>query len=315
MRLYNDYNSYLKERYGCKVYRIALDAGFSCPNRDGTKGRGGCIYCNEDGSRSSYTEPGLSVSEQIGRRIEALKQKGAKKFIAYFQAFTNTHASSASLKKVYDEAAGILDIVGLSIGTRPDSIDRGKLELIDSYKDRYDLWIEYGLQSVHDKTLKSINRGHDFQDFVNAVEMTRDFNILVSAHVILGLPGETKDDMLKTARVLSDLRIDGIKIHLLHILKGSGLEKLYAEGKVRVMEQDEYVELVCDFLENLSGDMVIQRLTAQGPIDKHVAPMWALDKIDTINRIGETLRRRGTYQGIRLKAAQGHQDTMSPSHK
>ena len=272
------YNNYLRTKYGCKVYRIGLDAGFSCPGR--------CIYCNSNGSRASYIDPKESVKEQLEKRIKYLKEaKGAKKFIAYFQAFTNTYAPVEKLKKVYDEAIGIDDIVGISIGTRPDAIDREKLDLIASYKDRYEMWLEYGLQSAHDKTLKLINRGHTFEDFLNAIKLTKEFGVPIAVHVILGLPGETKADMVETAKRLSELRIDGIKIHVLHILKGSALERLYNEGKVKILNQDEYVDMACAFLNNLSPDIIIQRLTGQGSRSDHVAPLWALDKIDTINKI------------------------------
>ncbi|MBN1527307.1 MAG: TIGR01212 family radical SAM protein [Candidatus Omnitrophica bacterium] len=303
MRLYNDYNSYLREKYGCKVYRIGLDAGFSCPNRDGTKGFGGCIYCNEEGSRASYADPALSVAEQLRSRIKKLREKnGPKKYIAYFQAFTNTYAPAKELRPIYDQAASN-DVVGISIGTRPDAIDLAKLELIASYKDRYEVWIEYGLQSAHDKTLLALQRGHTFADFANAVHLTKRFGISVCGHVILGLPGETAAEMMETADKLSELKVDGVKIHLLHILKGSRLEQLYAGGKIRLPEQDEYVELVCDFLERLSPDIVIQRLTGEGTREKHVAPLWALDKLGTIKKIEETLKKRGSRQGTSFEAA------------
>ena len=162
------------------------------------------------------------------------------------------------------------------------------------------MWLEYGLQSIHDKTLKTINRGHDFADFLNALAITKEFAIPVCAHVILGSPGETKDDMTETARRLTELKVDGVKIHLLHVLKGSALERLYAEGGIRLLERDEYVELACDFLENLSPGIIVQRLTGEGIRDNHIAPPWALDKIGTINRIKEVLRKRGTRQGSKL---------------
>ncbi len=302
MKLYNDYNSYLRSRYGCKVYRIGLDAGFSCPNRDGTKGEGGCIYCNAGGSRSAYTDPSLSVAEQLSTRIDLLKKtKAATKFIAYFQAFTNTYGPVDRLRDAYDTVLAFEDIVGLTIGTRPDAVDRKKLELISSYKDRRDVWIEYGLQSIHDRTLSYIKRGHSFDDFLTALRLTKEFDIRACVHVILGLPGETKEDMMRTARKISELKVAGVKIHLLHILKGSELEKLYNEGKMRLLGRDEYIELVCDFLENLSPDIIIQRLTGQGSRDDHVAPAWALDKIGTINKIRGELRVRGSCQGFKLQ--------------
>ena len=283
MRLYSDY---LKEKYGCKVYKIGLDAGFSCPAR--------CAYCNGNGSRSPYTGPKDSVGKQLSARIEYLKKtKGAAKFIAYFQAFTNTYAPPDKLKKIYDEVLPFKEIVGISIGTRPDAVDREKLELIASYKDRYEVWIEYGLQSVHDRTLKAIKRGHTFGDFLKAVKLARAHRIPVCAHVILGLPGETKEDMLETAKKIKELKIEGIKIHLLHILKGSAFEKLYAEGHIKLLGQDEYVDLVYSFLENLHPDIIVERLTGQGAGRDHIAPAWALDKMGTINKIKERIRRGG----------------------
>ncbi|MDP3730373.1 MAG: TIGR01212 family radical SAM protein [Candidatus Omnitrophota bacterium] len=279
MRLYNDY---LKDKYGCKVHRVALDAGFSCPNMES----GGCIYCNSKGSRASYVVPSETIRQQLETRIQYLrKAKNAKKFIAYFQAHTNTYASVDELKAAYDQATGFDDIAGISIGTRPDAVDREKLKLISSYKENYEVWLEYGLQSAHDRTLKLINRGHTFDDFSNAVKLTKEFGIPVCAHVILGLPGETKLDMMATAKKLAKLNIEGVKIHLLHILKGSGLEKLYKEGKIGLLEQDEYVKLVCEFLSNLAPDIIVQRLTGQGSKDDHIAPLWALDKIGTIEKI------------------------------
>ena len=295
MKLYNDYGAYLKERYGTKVYRIGIDAGFSCPGR--------CLYCNANGSRASYTDPKKPVRDQIKTRIDYLKDaKGAVKFIAYFQAFTNTYAPAERLKATYDEALPFKEIVGISIGTRPDAVDEEKLALISSYKKRYEVWIEYGLQSSHDKTLDYISRGHTFSDFVNAVKRSKELGISVCAHVIIGLPGETRNDIIGTARKLSELKIDGVKIHLLHILKGSALEKLYNEGKVTVLEQDEYAELVCDFLENLSKDILIQRLTGEGRGESHIAPLWALDKTGTINKIIEKMEERPSRQGLYFSA-------------
>ena len=299
MKLYNDYSTYLKDRYGCKVYRIGLDGGFTCPNRDGTKGKAGCIYCNGNGSRAAYTNPCDDIRKQLAARIEYLKKtKAAMKFIAYFQAFTNTYAPVERLKKIYDQALGFDEIVGISIGTRPDTIDRGKLKLISSYLDRFEVWVEFGLQSIHNRTLEKIKRGHTFEDFLTAFELTKQNGIPVSAHVILGLPGETRADMIETAKSLSKLKVDGVKIHLLHVLKGSLIEKLYADGKIAVMAQSEYVELVCDFLEHLSPEIIIQRLTGEGDRSNHIAPGWALDKVGTINKIRAVLKKRGSCQGF-----------------
>lgn len=280
------YNDYLKKRYGCKVYRVALDAGFSCPNIAG----GGCIYCNSNGSRASYIDPTLTIKEQLKARIKYLRErKDARKFIAYFQAHTNTYAPVEKLKAAYDQVLGLDDIVGISVGTRPDAIDREKLKLIASYKGRYEVWLEYGLQSAHDKTLKLINRGHTFEDFSNAVKLTRGFDIPICVHVILGLPGETRLDVIGTAKKLAELKIDGIKIHPLHVLKGSYLEKLYKKGELKLLSQDEYADLVREFLININQDIIIHRLTGQGGKDDHIAPEWALDKVGTIKKITESI--------------------------
>jgi len=299
MRPYNDYNSYLRSIHGAKVYRIGLDAGFSCPNRDGTKGRGGCIYCNGNGSRSSYTDPVKSVAEQLSSRINYLRNNfSAEKFIAYFQAFTNTHAPAGKLKSVYDNILPFDGIVGISIGTRPDCVDDEKMDLISSYRDRYEVWIEYGLQSIRNDTLGSMGRAHTFEDFLCAVGLAKSRGVKVCAHVILGIAGESLEDAVKTAGTLSGLGIDGVKIHLLHVLKASRLEKLYMEGELKLLDQKKYVDMVCSFLENLSPDIVIQRLTGEGDRGNHIAPPWALDKTGTIRMIEETLIKRGTRQGI-----------------
>lgn len=296
---YNDYNSYLRKRHGQKVYKIGLDAGFSCPNRDGTIGKGGCIYCDDRGSRSSYTDPAMSVARQLSSRIEYLQNKfGAEKFIAYFQAFTNTHAPVEKLRSIYDNILGFESIVGLSIGTRPDCIDDEKADLVASYAGRYETWIEYGLQSIYNNTLKFLKRGHTFEDFTHALKLSKSRGIKACAHIILGLPGESMEDAVKTARTLSDLKVDGAKIHLLHILKSSPLEKLYLDGKLKMPSQKEYVDTVCAFLENLAPGVIIQRLTGEGGKNTHVAPLWALDKTGTIKMIETELVKRGTRQGF-----------------
>ncbi len=306
MKPYNDYSTHLREKYGSKVYRIGIDAAFSCPFR--------CTYCNENGSRSTYSTAGESVEKQISERIEYLKKsRSASRFIAYFQAFTNTNASPDKLKYVYDQILPFKDIVGLSIGTRPDCIDGEKLNLIASYKDTYEVWLEYGLQTIHDRTLKNINRGHEFKDFLNAYNLTKRLSIPVCAHVIIGLPGENRKDILETAEKLTELQVDGIKIHLLHILKGSVLEKQYRDGAIHPLGQEEYVEIVCDFLERLSPGIIIQRMTAQGSKGDHIAPAWALDKLGTLQMIVETLKRRGSYQGRDLPLSSNIK-TKSSSH-
>jgi radical SAM protein (TIGR01212 family) len=295
---YNNFNTYLRNIFGCRVQKITIDAGFSCPNRDGTISTRGCIYCNVRGSGTGAHAKGLSVTEQLlqGKRTLS-KRYRAKKFIAYFQAFSNTYAPFDKLKSLYEEALEVDDVVGLSIGTRPDCVDESVLELLQGYGKKYLVWIEYGLQSVHDATLAFINRGHDFKCFKKAVVATKNRGIKICAHVILGLPNEKKTDMLETARAVAAMEIDGLKIHLLYIVKGTKLDKLYAAGKYRCLEQQEYVDLVCDFLERIPENMVIQRLTGDPHPEELVAPMWSLDKSKTLNRIKETLKKRDSWQG------------------
>ena len=298
MKRYRDLNSYFREIFGCRVHKITVDAGLNCPNRDGTISKEGCIFCNERGSGTGAFRQGLSIGDQLVRAKTYLsKRYKAKKFIAYFQSYTNTHAPLEKLEKLYREALSVEDIVGLSIGTRPDCIDESILDLLAYHAETRMIWIEYGLQSIHDKTLRLINRGHNFDTFAKAIEMTRGRGILTCAHVILGLPGETREDMLKTADYVSKSGLDGIKVHLLYVIKGTRLESLFLKGSYRCLTQMEYVELVCSFLERLHPDMVIQRLTGDPHPEELTAPLWALKKSDTLNLIRQTLETRDSRQG------------------
>jgi len=295
---YNNFNTYLRNIFGCRVQKITIDAGFSCPNRDGTISTRGCIYCNVRGSGTGAHATGLSVTEQLLQGKRALsKRYKAKKFIAYFQAFSNTYAPFDKLKSLYEEALEVDDVVGLSIGTRPDCVDESVLELLQGYGKKYLVWIEYGLQSVHDATLAFINRGHDFKCFKKTVAATKNRGIKICAHVILGLPNEKKTDMLKTARAVANMEIDGLKIHLLYVVKGTKLDILYSAGKYRCLEQHEYVDLVCDFLERIPKNMIIQRLTGDPHPEELVAPMWSKKKMETMDLIKETLEKRDSWQG------------------
>ena len=295
---YNDLNTYLRSIFGCRVQKITIDAGFSCPNRDGAVSSEGCIYCNARGSGTGAHTKGLSVTEQLiqGKRVLSKRYK-AKKFIAYFQAFSNTYAPVEKLKTLYEEALAVDDVVGLSIGTRPDCVDESVLELLQGYGKNHLVWIEYGLQSAHDATLTFINRGHDFKCFKTAVDATRNRGIKICAHVILGLPNEEKSHMLETAKAVANMEIDGIKIHLLYVVKGTKLDKLYRAGKYKCLEQQEYVDLVCDFLELIPKDMVIQRLTGDPHPEELVAPMWSLKKMETLALIRDALEKRDSWQG------------------
>lgn len=297
---YYSFNSYLRERYGCKVRRISLDAGFSCPNKDDTAGTGGCIYCN-DLAFSPFAGKTLTLDEQIGLSLKGTK-KGSKaeKFIAYFQNATNTYASCDKLKAAYDVIKKYPEIAGLFISTRPDCIDDDKLDLIASYMPAYEVWIEYGLQTVHDRTLRFIGRGHDHKASVEAIKKTAEWGIKVGVHVILGLPGETGDDMIATAREVSALPVSGIKLHVLHVLKGTPLEKMYNDGKIKLMERDEYVRAACDLLENIREDIVVFRLVSDASREVLIAPGWINNKPEVINLIESELERRGTRQGNKI---------------
>jgi len=295
---YFDFNTYLRNTFGCRVQKITVDAGFSCPNRDGSISKGGCIFCNEKGSGTGAFHRKLSISEQlVTGKLRLFKRYKAKKYIAYFQSFTNTYAPIETLREVYEEALAIEDIVGLSIGTRPDCVDEPILDLLQGYAKHHLIWIEYGLQSSHDDTLKAINRGHDAACFQKAVQATKNRGIKICAHVILGLPGENRSHILETAEFIDSLGIDGIKLHLLYVIQGTAIEKLYHEGRFQCLSQDAYVELVCDFLERIPKGLVIQRLTGDPHPHELVAPQWSLRKAETLARIKKSLEDRNTWQG------------------
>ncbi len=295
---YKDFNSFLKEIFGCRVQKISIDAGMSCPNRDGTLSDKGCIYCNSRGSGTGAFAKGFTVKQQLiqGKKFLAKRYK-AKKFIAYFQSFSNTYAPLDRLENLYREALAEPDVVGLSVGTRPDCINEPVLNLLESFTDNYMIWIEYGLQTASNRTLSLINRGHDLACFKSAVMATNKRKIKICAHVILGLPEETREDMLETAETVAGLGIDGIKLHLLYVVKGTELEKHYLSGRYRCLEQEEYADLVCDFLERIPSGMVIQRLTGDPHPKELVAPAWSLNKRETLVLIRNKLEKRNTWQG------------------
>lgn len=300
MRRYYSFNRYLKEIFpGSRVYKIPIDAGFTCPNRDGRVGTGGCIYCiNRSFSPNRRLAERLSIREQISRGMDFFRRHyGAQKFIAYFQAFTNTYAEPARLKSIYDEILAFPDMVGLAIGTRPDCVSEEILSLISTYTKKYLVWIEYGVQSSHNQTLQLIKRGHSYEDFVKAVEMTKGRGIKIATHIILGLPGETRADMLTTTLRIGQLGLDGLKIHHLYVARATLLEKWFNEGNVRVMSLNEYIPLVCDCLERLPENMVIQRLLGELSDESVIAPKWGKSKGTILNLIEKELAGRGSYQG------------------
>ena len=295
---YNQFSAYLKNRFGAKVYKITIDAGFSCPNRDGTISSGGCIFCDDTGSFSQAHSNLLSIENQVEEGVKNLSARfKAEKFMSYFQAYTNTYRPVNELERIYRASLNHPDVVGISIGTRPDCVDDDKLNLISDISKDYYTWIEYGLQSSHDKTLLKINRGHDYNCFLRAYEKTKNKGINVCVHVIFGL-WESRDEILQTAQRLADLKIDGIKIHMLCALQGTKLAMMYDNNEIDFMSEDEYVSLVCDFLEILPPQTTIHRLAGNGYRKSLIAPRWLGAKLDCLNKIDREFLKRNSWQGI-----------------
>ena len=296
-RRYLDLNTVLRERFGCRVQKVSLDAGLTCPNRNGTLGTGGCIYCNALGSGTGLSRR-HSITAQLQRGKEHLRRRyGARKFIAYFQSFSNTYAPLDTLNRLYREALVVEDIVGLAIGTRPDCVPDDVLDLLGELTRETYLWVEYGLQSIHERTLDAINRGHGVAAFLDAVRRTRARGLEVCVHVILGLPGEGRSEMLETARALAGLDIQAVKLHLLYVVRGTPLANLYSSGAYRCLSREEYVDLVCEFLTLLPPTAVIHRLTGDPHPHELVAPAWALEKQRNLQAVREALERRDLWQG------------------
>jgi hypothetical protein len=298
---YRDLNSYFRERFGSRVHKVTLDAGLGCPNRDGTISTGGCIYCNASGSGTGAHRQGLSITAQIERsRVRIARRFKTDKLLAYFQSYSNTYGPIDHLRRLYDEALAVPGVVGLAIGTRPDCVDGDILNLLERYARERLIWVEYGLQSAHDRTLQLLNRGHDVACFERAVAATRGRGIQICAHVILGLPGESKQAMLATADRIARLGIDGVKLHLLYVVRGTPLETLYDAGNYRCLTQTEYVDTVGAFIERLPPTMVIQRLTGDPHPRELVAPDWSLQKKATLERIHRWFEAHDSWQGKRF---------------
>lgn len=295
--LYYTLNKYFKDKFGEKVYKISLDAGFTCPNRDGTKGKGGCIYC--DNSSFVFTE-GKSIEEQIRNGIVRLSQKNINRFVLYFQSYSNTYCSDEHFVKLINDSLIDDRIVGIFIGTRPDVINREKLEFLSQLKEKYDIFMEYGLQSAHDKTLHFINRGHTVKEFIDAVKLTKSFGMKITTHLILGLPYETKKDMLDSIRFISDLNIDAVKFHHLHIVKNTKLADLYLNGKLndfRLQTEDQYIEILAEGIGLLKKDVIIARLIGDAPKDILIAPDWPKSKVAFLNKLDKYMLSHNLFQG------------------
>ncbi|HLN30793.1 MAG TPA: TIGR01212 family radical SAM protein [Gemmataceae bacterium] len=310
-RRYYTFSRFLRERFGTKVYRVTVDGGFTCPNVDGTVAIGGCVYCDNRSFSPNRRLPRTSIRDQVQRGVKLLEDRyGAHQFLAYFQAATNTYAPLDKLRRLYDEALEHPQIVGLVVGTRPDCVPEPVLDLLQGYaRDRY-VSVELGLQSIHDRSMDWMNRGHHFDSFLDAVRRCQGRDLTLSSHVILGLPGETHDDMLATAETLARLPVHAVKIHNLYVVRDTPMEAMYQAGEVRMFNRDEYVAIVCDFLERLPPSMVIDRLSGDAPPDYLVAPQWCLDKPALLRAIHEELERRDSWQGKKCKLVG---DGMSPA--
>lgn len=294
---YNNLNYNLRKKFGDKVFKISLDAGFSCPNRDGTISTGGCIFCSSRGS-GDFAGINKDLVKQF-EEVKAMMQKkwSSGKYIAYFQAYTNTYADINTLRERYYSVLKLEGVVGIAIATRPDCLDGPVLDLLEEISKEKYLWVELGLQTINEGTAKLINRGYELETYIRAVKELKKRNIEVVTHVILGLPGEKKADVLDTIDFVANTGTQGIKLHLLHVLKDTRLNKLYDEGSLAIMSKEEYVDLIVDCIQRLPEAMVIHRITGDGPREILIAPKWSLKKWEVINAIEHEMMERSTWQG------------------
>lgn len=299
---YYTWNQHLRNEFGFKVFKVALDAGFDCPNRDGTVAFGGCTFCSVAGSGDFAGDRVDSIADQYEKVKSKMNQKWKSgKTMAYFQAYTNTHAPLHILKEKFEAALAQEEVIGISIATRSDCLPDEVVEYLAELNKRTYVWVELGLQTVHERTAQLINRAHDFPSYVEGVTKLRKHGIRVCTHIINGLPLEDNEMMMETVREVAKLDVQGIKIHLLHLLKGTPMVKQYEKGMVEFMERDAYIQLVADQLEVLPPQMVIHRITGDGPINLMIGPMWSLNKWDVLNGIDAELERRGSWQGKYFK--------------
>ncbi len=304
MRRYKTYRDYLTKLYGEKVRKVMIDAGFTCPNRDGVRAKGGCTFCDVAGSGSTLIVSEISVKEQVTHAVEQMKRQHVKKFIAYFQAFTNTYAPVEKLRELYDAAIDHPDIVGLAIGTRPDCVSDAVLDLLQEFQQKTQVWIEYGLQSRHNQTLERINRGHTAEEFEDAVIRTKEHGIAVTTHLILGLPNETSEMMMESAQMIIDLNPHGIKIHNLYLEEEMAMTEEWRRGEFEMLDKETYIKLVCDIIERLPPEMIVERVCGEPNPKLAVAPDWALEKAPLLQEIDKELERRDTWQGKLFESKQ-----------
>lgn len=301
---YHTWNYYLRNTFGEKIFKVSINAGFTCPNIDGKVAYGGCTYCSKEGSGDFAGNPKDDLIKQFKEIKEMmLKKWPSAKYIGYFQAYTNTYAPLEVLKEKYETILEQDDVVGLSISTRPDCLEDDVVEYLSELNKRTNLWVELGLQTIHDPTSKIINRGHDYKTFVEGVKKLKAKNIKTVVHIINGLPGEDYNMMMETAKAVADLNVHGVKIHLLHVIKGTPMAKMLEKNMMTLMTQEDYVNLVCDQLEILPPEMVIHRLTGDGKKEDLVGPLWSLKKWEVLNTIDDTLKSRDSYQGIKYSSS------------
>ncbi len=294
---YYSFARFLLQRYGERVSKISVDAGWTCPNRDGRRGDGGCLFCRVDSFSKRESLQQIPVAQQVERGVQRGRQKGVNKFIVYFQASTNTYAPVEVLRPVFQQAASFPGVVGVSIATRPDCLGEELMPLLTELSERVDVWVEVGLQSVHDRTLQRIRRGHTYADFEQAVQRLALLPVRVCVHLMLGLPGEDHAMMMETADRLAQLPIHELKLHPMLVLKDTAAERLYREGAYRALELDEYVEVLIDFLLRTPADRVLQRMTAEAPAELLIAPLWPLHKARVYSALRQAMERRDACQG------------------
>ncbi|MTI65878.1 MAG: TIGR01212 family radical SAM protein [Firmicutes bacterium] len=299
---YHSLNYELRKEFNQKVIKLSLSGGFTCPNRDGTIGNKGCLFCSEKGSGEFAASKELSIKEQINEQKNFLSKKWQTgKYIAYFQSYSNTYSTVKDLKYKFNEAIDSKGVVGLAVATRPDCLNEDILDLLSDLNKRTYLWIELGLQTIHEKTAKLIRRGYDLTYFSDALKKLNDRNIKVVTHLIMGLPTETKNDMLESVKYISKLNLYGVKFHLMHILKDTDLYKYYNDNPFKLFTKEEYISLIADSIELLPPEIVIHRLTGDGAKEKLIAPRWSLNKLSVLTGIDKELKIRDTYQGFRYE--------------
>lgn len=297
---YHSWNYALRQVFGDKIFKVPIDGGFDCPNRDGTVAHGGCTFCSVSGSGDMIVAPEDPIPVQFKKEIDMMHRKwpGVEQYIVYFQNFTNTHAPLSVIKERFEQVVNLPGVVGLSIGTRPDCLPDDVVDYLAELNERLYLWVELGLQTTFESTSKMINRAHDYQTYVDGVAKLRRHNIGVCTHLINGLPGETKDMMEENVRrTILDSDIQGIKLHLLHLMKNTRMLRDYHEGRLQLLSQNDYTEIVCNQLEMIPQEVIIHRLTGDAPRDTIVGPMWSLKKWEVLNGIDQEMRRRDSYQG------------------